>query len=170
MLIGATLQPQRGASLLEVMVAASLGLLVVLAVQQTWAWQMAKQGDAGKSTAMFLTAQSLIEQISQDVSAADPSLLELNGPCFLVPQHDGRMLAYRLQRGQIQRHTLAPYCPASGWQSLSHYHAVAIESLTMEQIKGTGLPTLLLSLTARSNRSDEGLYVFNREVVLDAAP
>ena len=63
------------------MVAASLGLLVVLAVQQTWAWQLGQQLGSGESTKAFLTAQSLIEQIAQDAANANPDAIALSGRC-----------------------------------------------------------------------------------------
>lgn len=158
----------RGSSLLEMMVAASLGLLVVLAVQQIWAWQLGQHLERGDSTKAFLTAQSLVEQIAQDIEAADPQAIDLTGSCYLLPQHDGRQVAYRVKNKQIQRHTLAPYCPATGWQSLSHYHSVAITSLTLTLFKAHGLPTLAIALSARSPR-DDSFHKFNREVVLDVS-
>ncbi|WP_290652632.1 hypothetical protein [Idiomarina sp.] len=159
---------QRGSSLLEVIVAASLGLLVILAVQQTWAWQMGQQLGHSDSTKAFLTAQSLLEQLTQDIVDADPDAVNLAGSCYLLPQYDGRQLAYRVKNKQVQRHTLAPYCPTTGWQSLSHYHSVAIKSLTLQLFKSQGLPTLSIALMAKSPR-DNSFHAFNREVVLDAA-
>jgi type II secretory pathway pseudopilin PulG len=158
---------QRGSSLLEVIVAASLGLLVILAVQQTWAWQMGQQLGHSDSTKAFLTAQSLVEQLAQDIADANPAAINLSGNCYLLPQHDGRQLAYRVKNKQVQRHTLAPYCPTTGWQSLSHYHSVAIKSLTLQLFKSQGLPTLSIALMAKSPR-DDSFHAFNREVVLDA--
>ena len=158
---------QRGSGLLEVIVAASLGLLVVLAVQQTWAWQVGQQAAHGDSTKAFLTAQSLIEQITQDIADANPATIDLTGNCFLLPQHNGRLLAYRVKNQQVQRHTLAPYCPRTGWQSLSHFSSVAIKSLTLELFQEQELPRLSVAMQAKSPKEDS-FHAFNREVVLNA--
>ena len=159
---------QTGASLLEMMVAGSLGLLVVLAVQQAWAWQLGQQLGSGESTKAFLTAQSLIEQIAQDAANANPDAIALSGRCYLLPQHDGRLLAYRVKNRQVQRHTLAPHCPERGWQSLSHYHDIAVDELLMQLTTTAAAPLLELALTAKSPR-DDSYHAFNREVVLHVA-
>lgn len=160
---------QQGSGLLEVIVAAALGLLVVLAVQQIWAWQVGQQAAHGDATKAFLTAQSLVEQITQDIADADPAAVDLDGSCFLLPQHDGRLLAYRVRNRQVQRHTLAPYCPTTGWQSLSHFHSVAIQSLSLTLFNEQGLPTLAIALLGKSAR-DDSVHAFNRQVVLNETP
>ena len=157
---------QQGSSLLEVIVAASLGLMVILAIQQVWAWQMGQQLSHADSSKAFLTAQSLLAQVTQDIAAANPAAVDLNDDCYLLPQQDGRQLAYRVHNQQIQRHTLAPYCPTSGWQSLSHYHSVAIKSLTLKLFTSSGLPTMSVALSAKFPRADH-YHTFKRELVLD---
>lgn len=160
---------QQGSGLLEVIVAAGLGLLLLVALQQVWAWQIGQQATKSGATQAFLTAQSLIEQITRDINDTDPEAINLDGNCYLLPQRGGRLLAYRVRNKQIQRHTLAPYCPETGWQSLSHFHSVAITSLQLELFNGNGLPRLSVALLAKAAK-DNSVHAFNREVLLNETP
>lgn len=141
---------QSGSSLLELMVAALLGLLVMLTLQQTWAWQQDQQRHHVTHTRSILAAQSLMQQLTSDLAHTDATKLDVSGHCYLLPQTTGRLIAYRLHNQQLQRHTLAPHCPASGWQSLSHYASLAIEELDVNIRPSKEQPsTLVIRLLAR---------------------
>jgi len=160
---------QRGSGLLELIVAAALGLLIIGSLQQVWAWQQGKQQQTASATRSVLTAQSLIQQLTSDIEDSIPEQINLQGPCFLLPQHSGRLIGYRVKNRQLQRHTLAPHCPSSGWQSLSHYSSLAIKELNFSlQENSAALPVLSLSLLAKSPKSEE-YHAFNRELVLTHA-
>ncbi|MGM0482055.1 MAG: PilW family protein [Pseudomonadota bacterium] len=160
------LRRQQGASLLELIIAGALGLLVIAALQQVWVWQQGEQQQRGSASRSLLTAQSLLNQLLADISEALPEQVELNDECFLLPQRSGRLLAYRVRDRQLQRHTLAPYCPTYGWQSLSHFSSLAIKSLQMQlQPAGKQLHKLSLRLLAKSPKASD-YHAFYRELVL----
>ncbi|WP_404401987.1 hypothetical protein LG288_03235 [Idiomarina seosinensis] len=161
---------QQGASLLELVIAASLGLMVIGALQQVWVWQQGKQQQSQSVSTTLLSAQSLLEQLLADISETLPQQAELTTECFLLPQRNGRLIAYRVKDRQLQRHTLAPYCPTYGWQSLSHYSSLAVKSLHMQlESAGQQLHTLSLTLLMKSPKA-KNYHSFYRELVLSEQP
>lgn len=162
------LKQQTGASLLELMVAASIGVILLLAIQQSWSWQQVKQQQSSIQSRALLTAQSLIQQLAGDLKATDATAVSMTTECFLLPQLDGRQLAYRVSNQQLQRHTLAPHCPRRGWQSLSHFSRLAIDDLSIELLTTQGPPLLTITLVSHSPTTKER-YAFHRELSLPEA-
>lgn len=155
--------PERGSSLVEVLIASAIGALVVLAMQQQLQWQFGLQHHKVSRANFLMGAQRTANQFFERLK--ETQITDVSSPqraCYLFTQQNGGSVAFRVKNEQLQYNPMTLDCAGYGWQSLTDKSQFRITQFTAEPYMPESvsrLPKLFVTLTAIQ---DKHTAVFKR--------
>lgn len=133
MLNRALTQKLNGYSLTEVLIAASLGAIIVMTAQQLLQWQKGVQYSAVLKTQFMLNGQAVTEELINSLSNAVAAGIQSpeNG-CYVFPTQNGGSVGFRVRNYQLQHNPMTLDCAGYGWQSLTDRAQFNVRELWIE--------------------------------------
>lgn len=157
-----------GSSLIDVLIAASLGILVVMTAQQLLVWQQGAKRRAVSNAQFLLNGQAVSNLVVDHVSdAVAGNLHALDAHCFVFSLHSGGSAGLRVTDQQLQHNPMTLDCAGYGWQSLTDKAQFTVQELRIEEVDGTDASTLFITLTlAFTGATGQHQRSFKRSVLL----
>ncbi|MAO67503.1 MULTISPECIES: prepilin-type N-terminal cleavage/methylation domain-containing protein [Idiomarina] len=122
-----------GYSLVEVLIAAALGSIIVLTAQQIIQWQKGAQLSAVSSAQFILGGQAVsyefFENLNQTVAGG---VQHPQSNCFIFPTQSGGSVGFRVRYSQLQHNPMTLDCSGYGWQSLTDKTQFEVQELMVE--------------------------------------
>ncbi|MDV6316951.1 prepilin-type N-terminal cleavage/methylation domain-containing protein [Idiomarina sp. HP20-50] len=158
----------RGSTLVEMLIASSIGAFVVLAIQQQLQWQTGVQHLKISRAILLLSAQATANQLFDALqSSAATHVSNPQNGCYLFPQQNGGAIGVRVRNNQLQHNSMTLDCSGYGWQSLTDKSQFKVTRFTAESYASVspvgGLPKLLITLTVDRRGED---FDFKRLITL----
>ena len=122
-----------GYSLVEVLIAAALGSIIVITTQQIMQWQKGAQFRAVSSAQFILGGQAVsyefFESLNQTIAS---SVQNPQSNCFMFPTQSGGSVGFRVRNSQLQHNPMTLDCSGYGWQSLTDKTQFEVQELMVE--------------------------------------
>ncbi|MGM0905987.1 MAG: prepilin-type N-terminal cleavage/methylation domain-containing protein [Pseudomonadota bacterium] len=158
----------RGSTLIEVLIAAAIGALVIMAVQQQLQWQAGLRYQHVSQAAFLLNAQATANQLFETLQ--NTVITQLSNPaqsCYLFSQQNGGSIGFRVRNNQLQHNSMTLNCTGYGWQSITDRSQFKVTQFTAHSYlpdSGSGLSKLFVTLTVTRG---EQTQVFTRLITLN---
>lgn len=122
-----------GYSLVEVLIAAALGSIIVITAQQIMQWQKGSQFSAVSSAQFILGGQAVSYEffgnLNQTVAGG---VQNPQSNCFIFPTQSGGSVGFRVRNYQLQHNPMTLDCSGYGWQSLTDKAQFEVRELLVE--------------------------------------
>lgn len=140
----------RGSTLIEILIASSMGALLVLMTQQQLQWQLGLQHVKLSRVTVLLNGEAIANNLAETLENAIAA--QISNPqenCYLFPLHDGSSVGIRLRNEQLQQNSMTLNCAGYGWQALTNSAQFKVTQFTFEPYTPTsmnGQPKLFTTL------------------------
>lgn len=126
-------QKNHGYSLIEVIIAASLGAIIVMTAQQLLQWQKGAQQSSISKAVFMLNGQAVAGEFFSSLSnAVVDGTQNPEVDCYIFPTQSGGSVGFRLRRHQLQHNPMTLDCAGYGWQSLTDRAQFKVLELLVE--------------------------------------
>ena len=160
-----------GYSLVEVLIAAALGSIVLITAQQIVQWQKGSQFRAVSSAQFILGGQAVsyefFENLNQTVAGG---MQNPQSNCFVFPTQSGGSVGFRVRNSQLQHNPMTLDCSGYGWQSLTEKAQFEVRELLVETSVSSvsdGTSKLFITLTiSRATKKGMQEQPFKRSITI----
>ncbi|MGM0429468.1 MAG: prepilin-type N-terminal cleavage/methylation domain-containing protein [Pseudomonadota bacterium] len=160
-----------GYSLVEVLIAAALGSIIVITAQQIIQWQKGSQFSAVSSAQFILGGQAVsyefFENLNQTVAGG---VQNPQSNCFIFPTQSGGSVGFRVRNSQLQHNPMTLDCSGYGWQSLTDKAQFEVRELLVETSVSSvsdGASKLFITLTiSRTTKKGVQEQQFKRSITI----
>lgn len=122
-----------GYSLIEVLVAASLGAIIVMTAQQLLQWQKGAQQSSVSKAQFMLNGQAIAGEFFSNLSnAVVEGVQNPERGCYVFPTQNGGSVGFRVRGYQLQHNPMTLDCAGYGWQSLTDRAQFYVKELQVE--------------------------------------
>jgi len=160
-----------GYSLVEVLIAAALGSIVLITVQQIVQWQKGAQFRAVSSTQFILGGQAVSYEFFENLNqAVAGGMQNPQSNCFVFPTQSGGSVGFRVRNSQLQHNPMTLDCSGYGWQSLTDKSQFEVRELLVETSVSSvsdGASKLFITLTiSRATKKGVQEQQFKRSITI----
>jgi prepilin peptidase dependent protein B len=160
-----------GYSLVEVLIAAALGSIILITAQQIVQWQKGSQFRAVSSAQFILGGQAVsyefFENLNQTVAGG---MQNPQSNCFVFPTQSGGSVGFRVRNSQLQHNPMTLDCSGYGWQSLTDKAQFEVQELLVEAILSSvsdGTSKLFITLSiSRATKKGMQVQQFKRSITI----
>ena len=126
-------QKSNGYSLIEVLVAASLGAVTVMTAQQLLQWQKGALHSSVSKARFTLNGQAVAGEFFSSLSnAVVEGVQNPERGCYVFPTQNGGSVGFRIRSYQLQHNPMTLDCAGYGWQSLTDRAQFYVQELQVE--------------------------------------
>ena len=164
-------QKSDGYSLVEVLIAASLGAIIVMTAQQLLQWQKGAQHSSVSKARFMLSGQAVAETFLSSLS--NSVVADVQNPergCYVFPTQNGGSVGFRVRSYQLQHNPMTLDCAGYGWQSLTDKAQFKVLELLVEtgaSLTPEDSSKLFITLsTSRDTKEGAQEQQFNRTITV----
>jgi prepilin peptidase dependent protein B len=164
-------QKSNGYSLIEVLIAASLGAIIVMTAQQLLQWQRGAQHSSVSKARFTLNGQAVAETFLSSLS--DVMVADVQNPehgCYVFPTQNGGSVGFRVRSYQLQHNPMTLDCAGYGWQSLTDSAQFNVRELRVEADaslnSGNSSKLFITLLVSRDTPQGAQEQQFNRTITV----
>lgn len=126
-------QKSHGYSLIEVIIAASLGAIIVMTAQQLLQWQKGAQHSSVSKARFMLSGQAVAGEFFSSLN--NVMVADVQNPergCYVFPTQNGGSVGFRVRSYQLQHNPMTLDCAGYGWQSLTDRAQFNVQELQVK--------------------------------------
>ncbi|GEM_PF-647233 len=164
-------QKSDGYSLVEVLIAASLGAIIVMTAQQLLQWQKGAQHSSVSKARFMLSGQAVAGEFFSSLNnAVVEGVQNPERGCYVFPTQNGGSVGFRVRSYQLQHNPMTLDCAGYGWQSLTDKAQFKVLELLVEtgaSLTPEDSSKLFITLsTSRDTKEGAQEQQFNRTITV----
>lgn len=164
-------QKSDGYSLVEVLIAASLGAIIVMTAQQLLQWQKGAQHSSASKARFTLNGQAVAGEFFSSLNnAVVEGVQNPERGCYVFPTQNGGSVGFRVRSYQLQHNPMTLDCAGYGWQSLTDSAQFYVQELQVEADaslnSGNSSKLFITLLVSRDTPQGAQEQQFNRTITV----